>query len=51
MPKKRPFRVARDQSGGLNLSSYGRKGNPGFVIDWSWASHMGSSRMAPRRSW
>jgi hypothetical protein len=44
MPKKRPFRVARDQSGGLNLSSYGRKGQPlGSSSTGSWASHMGSS--------
>ena len=44
MPKRRPLRVPRDEAGGLNLSSYGRKGQPlGSSTPASWASHMGSS--------
>ena len=31
MPKKRPFRVSRDQSGGITPGSYGRRSNVGGV--------------------
>jgi len=45
VPKRRPFRVPRDQSGGLNLTSYGRKGAPlGGSSPGSWASHMSASQ-------
>ena len=45
MPKRRPFRVPRDQSRGLNLTSYGRKGAPlGGSSPGAWASHMSASQ-------
>ena len=44
MPKKRPLRMPREQPGGLNLSSYGRRGaGPGSGSVQSWTSHMGAS--------
>jgi hypothetical protein len=45
MPKRRPVRVPRDQSGSLDLTSYGRKGAPlGGSSPASWASHMSASQ-------
>jgi hypothetical protein len=43
MPSKRPFRVTRDVPGGINPSSFGRKGGRGGQSAAGWADRMGSS--------
>ena len=43
MPKRRPARVTRDQPGGINPCSYGRKAPPMPHSTERWASRMGSS--------
>ena len=43
MPKRRPVRVTRDQPGGINPGSYGRKAPPMAQSTERWASRMGSS--------
>ena len=44
MPKKRPFRVPREQPGGINPGSFGRKSNvAGLPSIGGWASQMSAS--------
>jgi len=43
MPKRRPVRVPRDQPGGINPGSYGRKPPPMSHSTERWTSRMGSS--------
>lgn len=44
MPKKRPFRVPREQPGGINPGSFGRKSNVGGLPSiGGWASQMSAS--------
>lgn len=43
MPSKRPFRITRDVSGGINPGSFGRKGGSGGASTAEWADRMGSS--------
>ncbi|MEO7208175.1 MAG: relaxase/mobilization nuclease domain-containing protein [Steroidobacteraceae bacterium] len=43
MPKRRPLRVTRDQPGGINPGSFGRKAPPGAHSMQRWTSQMGSS--------
>ena len=43
MPRRRPVRMARDQPGGINPGSYGRKTLPMPQSTEWWASRMGSS--------
>jgi hypothetical protein len=43
MPSKRPFRVTRDDPGGINPGSFGRKVGMGGQSAAGWAARMGSS--------
>lgn len=44
MPKRRPFRVPREQPGGINPGSFGRKSNVGGLPSiGGWASQMSAS--------